>query len=761
MVGRNGTVLTWDDFRLDPAAYRLERAGVPVPLEPKAFDVLALLLSDPGRLFTKQDIFDAVWADTAVTDHALTRVIAQLRRALGDQSRDGRYIETVPTRGYRWIGPVTPVAAPHRDDARTSVPASSLPSAEPQGPSSVTPATARRGAGLFVWLGVSLAGLVAMGTLGWLVSRNVGTLSTASAWSSPGNGQAPGRTGSGGVRPVWPVQITTHPGLDLNPAISPSGDAVAFASDRSGPLEIYVRPMADGGVELPLTSDGGHNVQPAWSPDGSQLAYHSSGRGGIWVMPARGGTPRQIVPEGSNPAWSPDGRTLAYQTDEHADITPSAFGAQAGSTIWLVDADGGHPRPLTTDGTPLGGHASPAWSPDGRYVAFTTFDGGHDNGAWIVSVADGRTTRLTESPRLYELVFTPDGSALFASGGEALIYRVPFDSARGRAAGPVEPLPVPGVPGVRGLSMAADGSRLAFGGLALNSQIWAQPIAPDGSARGEAYALTRDTSRRNWMAAISPDGNRVAYMSTRRGDPPNVWLMNIDGSGKTQLTADQFADGKPTWYPDARRIAYFSFRDEASGLWAIDTVTRRETQVLDPEGQQGDVRLDGRVAEIELAPSMTQAAFSIVSKPFARRRVYVSPLGRYAPRAVSEAQSWVGYPVWSPDESSLAVELKDGSSTQAAVIEVATGAMRRLTNERGQTWVRSWSPDGRRIAVAALRAGRWSLRWIDVATGAQGDMLPPGPPHVYVRYPEWSSRGDLVVFERGELRGNVWTLPLR
>jgi Tol biopolymer transport system component len=83
--------------------------------------------------------------------------------------------------------------------------------------------------------------------------------------------------------------------------------------------------------------------------------------------------------------------------------------------------------------------------------------------------------------------------------------------------------------------------------------------------------------------------------------------------------------------------------------------------------------------------------------------------------------------------------------------------LRRLTNTNGQTWVRSWSPDGRRLAAAVLRDGRWSLRALDLRGGEQL-MTPPGPPRVFVRYPDWSSRGDLVVFERSEMTGNIWML---
>ena len=71
-----------------------------------------------------------------------------------------------------------------------------------------------------------------------------------------------------GARSEWPVQVTTHAGLDMHPAMSPQGDAIAFVSDRSGAFEIHVRSLGGGSGETPLTSDGGQNVQPAWSPDG-------------------------------------------------------------------------------------------------------------------------------------------------------------------------------------------------------------------------------------------------------------------------------------------------------------------------------------------------------------------------------------------------------------------------------------------------------------------------------------------------------------
>ena len=195
-------------------------------------------------------------------------------------------------------------------------------------------------------------------------------------------------TATNRVDVAWPVQITARDGLDLHPALSPQGDAVAYVSDRTGAFEIYVRALSGTATDTPLTTDGSQNVQPTWSPDGHFVAYHSYRRGGIWVVPARGGVPRQIAASGSNPAWSPDGSRIAYQSDEHADVTPTAWLAQAGSTIWIVDADGANARQVTQLGNPVGGHASPAWNRDGRFLAFSVFEAGQDSGVWLLDVAN-------------------------------------------------------------------------------------------------------------------------------------------------------------------------------------------------------------------------------------------------------------------------------------------------------------------------------------------------------------------------------------
>ena len=270
------------------------------------------------------------------------------------------------------------------------------------------------------------------------------------------------------------------------------------------------------------------------------------------------------------------------------------------------------------------------------------------------------------------------------------------------------------------------------------------------------------------MPAISPDGSQVAYISTRRGEHPNVWTMKVDGSAPLQLTSNDWPDHQPIWAFDGRRVVYKSLRDKALGVWASDVETRREAPIMTLARAQ---ELPGRLGESQISQSMTQIAFSILTPPAGKRTMYVTGTDRYAAHIVNTSGVSVGYPVWSPDDRYLAVEVKDDAgfdesasvpngSVQAGVLDVATGQLRMLTDDRGQTWVRSWAPDGARVAAAVLRGGLWSLRAIDVATHHQSDIHSPGSPRVYLRYPDWSRSGDVVVFERGEMRANLWSLPI-
>ena len=391
------------DVYVDFSRMAVKRGGSPVDIEPKVFDVLRFLITHRDRLVTKEELLDGVWRDAFVAPNALTRAVAQLRKALGDDADAPRYVETVARRGYRFIAPVV---------IDGSVAAAQVV------PPPVHPLHRRRPSGV-VMAAIAATAIVVVGLVAWTVRR------------------AEPRAGGGPTGALTPVRVSTSGSMNVEPALSPDGSAVAFASDRSGAFEIYVVSLARGGKEIAITSDGKNSMQPAWSPDGRWIAYAHNNGGGLWVVPSTGGTPRQLVESGSNPVWSPDSNWIAFSTQT---------GLVGQSSLKLIGRDGSGLRDLTRLGAPVGGHRSPAWSTSGRFIAFATVRGADEGSVWIVDAAGGTPRRLQTALGVGNLQFSNDDRTLFFSGIGNILYRLAIDPVQGTAAGqaPEAILSVPG-----------------------------------------------------------------------------------------------------------------------------------------------------------------------------------------------------------------------------------------------------------------------------------------------------------------------------
>jgi DNA-binding winged helix-turn-helix (wHTH) protein len=103
MTEQKGLIFRFGEFEVREGEFCLIRREETIPVEPKAFRVLLYLLRNPHRLVTKDELLDAVWQETSVSENSLTRAVALLRRLLGDDTREPRFIATVPTVGYRLL----------------------------------------------------------------------------------------------------------------------------------------------------------------------------------------------------------------------------------------------------------------------------------------------------------------------------------------------------------------------------------------------------------------------------------------------------------------------------------------------------------------------------------------------------------------------------------------------------------------------------------------------------------------------------------
>ncbi|HKW01348.1 MAG TPA: winged helix-turn-helix domain-containing protein [Vicinamibacterales bacterium] len=712
------TVYEFGDIQVDLNHLRVRRAGMDLQLEPKSFDVLRFLLEHRDRLVTKEELLDAVWHDTFVTPNVLTRAVAQLRKALGDEAREARIVETVAKRGYRFIADVTvtgddPLTSSGSSGDRPVVRAMPAPGAAP------SPGRAR-----WTWIAALLTTAVVGGTV-WLalVSRP----STGPLTFSPAR------------------RITTRAGFDAQPAISPDGKSIAYVSDVSGNLEIYVSGLVPGSRSIAITSDGRQNIQPSWSPDGQWIAYHAVAPGGVWIVPATGGQPRQIVETGAQPSWSEDSERLAYSAD--------SGGMIGQSTIWTVRRDGSEARPFTKLGEPRGGQGWPSWSPDGKTIVFSVFTTMMANEIWTKSIVDGHLTKISTAAMVTHPRVGPGGDAIYwaslGDDGRAGISRIGLDARSGAADGPAEMILTLDSGRLNGLTIARDGT-LAYAVETDDDNLWSLRVSADAGATEAPVRLTNDAVRAG-HPDYSTDG-RVVFDQVVVGQPAASWVIDENGQHR-ELVSDANV-WQPVWARDASRVLAVATTDNVSRFIWVDLKSRRQTVAPVPPAEVNEIH------NARLSPVSDEIAYHTVDDN-GLMNVWIRPLDAGPARRITNDQEAMSYPSWSPDGKRLAVEIKRGETTRIGVVSREGGAVEEVVTERGQNWSHSWSPDGQWIAFAGQRAGIWNIYAVSARTREIRALTRFTSPSGWVNYPSWSPRGGRVIFERQIQSGSVWVLPVK
>ncbi|HSR50148.1 MAG TPA: hypothetical protein VLV83_04925, partial [Acidobacteriota bacterium] len=379
-----------------------------------------------------------------------------------------------------------------------------------------------------------------------------------------------------GVQPLA-VPVTSYPGEEFSPALSPDGNKVAFIWNGEDPAgDLYLR-MVEAESLLRLTRTPQPERLPAWSPDGRSIAFQR-GQGddcSLYTVSALGGPARRLT--GCSPkglwslSWTPDGRGLLLSE-------PSDKGALA---IFLLDLQSLERRQLTRPPKGRQGDLEAVLSPDGRRLAFLR--------SVIFGISDLYLLDLQESAQPRRLTFdalktggvdwSPDGRWIYFSSNR----RGSFELWRIDPAVESGPEWVPAAPGPSyGVSLARHRGRLAYTRPDGDVNIWSLDLASEtGNADAGAGPARRWQPSTRWEShpSLSPDGRRVAVASTRSGTP-ELWVCDADGSGPRMLT--DFGGpytGHPAWSPDGRRIAFDSRSGGSSKIWVAEPETVRPIQV--------------------------------------------------------------------------------------------------------------------------------------------------------------------------------------
>lgn len=544
------------------------------------------------------------------------------------------------------------------------------------------------------------------------------------------------------------AQLTAQPGLEQFPSVSPDGKWIIYTSDSRGREDIYLQGVG-GRTPIDLTeSSDVANWAPVFSPDGERIAFRSErAGGGIFVMGRTGESPARVSDSGFNPTWSPDGTEIAYATQN----VDHPFTRGTVGELWAVNVTTGRKRRITQSDA-----VQPSWSPHGRRIAYWAVpSGGSQRDIWTVAAAGGAPVQVTNDPAVdWSPVWSPDGRYLYFSsdrGGSMNLWRVPIDEDTGHVLGPPQPVTTP-APFLGHLSFSADGHRLVYASLLVQSNIAVidfDPVA--GKVLGQPRAVTQGT-RYWWAPEPSPDGQWVAFNAF---GPEDVYVSRSNGSDLRQLTHDFGSARNPHWSPDGAQITFYSSRSGVYNIWKVspDGSALQQLTFADYALFDGTWSADGRMYA---ADSRTGRARSLIIDP---NRPWKDQTPRVLPTPPGVA---LRAGAWSPDSKKLA-----GTGTGMLwILSVDSGKFDRLplpvTQSRNSPTILApgvapptWLSDGRRVISAV--DGRLFLT--DTTTRQTHELLALSG--VAVNYPSLSKDNRHLYFARGSVEGDIWMATLK
>jgi Tol biopolymer transport system component len=402
----------------------------------------------------------------------------------------------------------------------------------------------------------------------------IGIFAAVSAWfvlAGPGPLPAPQ------TRP-----LTTYPGSEMYPALSPDGDRVVFAWDHeeAGHFDLYEKQVGSDAPPVRLTAKPAALVYPAWSPDGQRIAMARAlgeGRFALGWVPAGGGEERHVaeILTDFTPSitWTPDGQWL---------VTPHRPGRQEPAGLYLVAANGGEMRRIQTGVPREIGDRQGSFSPDGRWLALAHRPTFTSESIYVIPVsrdwqAAGPAAAMDRAVWCCstQLIWTPDRrQLLYSKLWESVVSLWGLSVPRGTPHAVIGAGPL----GTGGVAFSARRKRLAYSDYRSGPRIWRLGLGVRG-ASPEPYLSSQGYER---SPAISPDGRQVAFTSSRVGRAA-IWICDADGRNERPLT--QIGGGAPRWSPDGRQIAFDAVVDGKEDIYVAAVPEGRTRRVTNSAGQ--------------------------------------------------------------------------------------------------------------------------------------------------------------------------------
>ncbi len=372
-------------------------------------------------------------------------------------------------------------------------------------------------------------------------------------------------------------KLTDFQGTEYSPSLSPDGKTVLYSAFDDDPDEDIYRLRVGGQNPINLTADSkDHDSDPAFSPDGEQIAFFSTRMGGgIFVMGATGENPKRVCDTGFAPAWSPDGNSIVYTT---SNVT-NPYGRIDTGQLWRLDLQTKQHRQLDTsdpedpDGQNLDA-VEPAWSPDGSRIVYWTVRNGQRDLCSISADGGDRVLLTDDRATDWNPIWIDGGSTivyLSDRGGQFGFWSITVDE-RNQAVGEPHPF-MPSTARVVQAAASYDGSRLVIVDRRARNSIEKIEFDPIAEVFVGKPTTIYSTSGRIEQPDLSPDGEWFAF----RDGPPmeNIYVMKSDGSSRRRLTDSPYKDRGPKWAPDAQTLMYYSNKE---GKYKVFEMNRDGTE---------------------------------------------------------------------------------------------------------------------------------------------------------------------------------------
>ncbi len=540
-------------------------------------------------------------------------------------------------------------------------------------------------------------------------------------------------------------QVTDQLGLETTPSISPDGKSVVYAKLNGPDNALYLQRIGGRVPQRISPPAPAEDAQPAFSPDGERIAFRS-GRdgGGIFVMSVTGESVTRLLDSGYLPSWSPDGNEIVVCTtyfDTPTDISSLT------TALKVVNVKTGQVRTLPVSERAL----QPAWSPSGARIAYWTVGakaGQRDIHTVAADGSDAATggVAVTNDVALdWSPAWSPDGRYLYFSstrGGTMNLWRVRIDEQSGRPLSEPQSMFTPSA-WSGDVSFARDGSRFVFASLDYRSTV---QRAPFDATRGVLTGAPAPVLRSNQPIRdqrLSPDGKWLAF--TTSGVREDLFVASVDGTDYRRLTDDPFRDRGPSWSPDGSHLAFYSDRSGTYELWMINA---------DGSGLRPITQNTGNPGFPVWSPTGDRMVFGFSSWHFIDPAKTSSP----APPGESAIGMRAGdrfLPAsWSPDGQRIAGLLinNEGSVYRLGVYSLADKRMTTVVGQLGGVrWLfPTWLNDSRHLIIRHPA----SVLWVDGDTGDSHVVVPVAGLNVgigvgvsrdnrWLLYTETASEGDI------------------